>query len=86
MGGNFGCGDMTLGYHEVQERLSVVGIVLSKRGDRLRVNFFGGLEDTAGYAESLQEALDLGTQMARPEKRPTQWLSARPDKSKLCKG
>lgn len=40
-------------YREVQERLRLVGVMISKRGDTIRVNHFGGFEDSAYYTESL---------------------------------
>lgn len=64
-------------YREVQERLRLVGILMSKRGNTIRVNHFGGHEDTAHYTESLQDAFDAGMRMARPEHLPRQWLTAK---------
>ena len=52
-------------YKSVQETLRSAGIVMSKKGETHRINFFSGLEDTAYYAQSLQEALDKGLAMAR---------------------
>ena len=52
-------------YKTVQEQLREVGIVISKRGEVLRINYFGGLEGTARYPRSLQEALETGFGMAR---------------------
>jgi hypothetical protein len=57
---------MSLTYKAVQERLRKAGVVISKRGCVHRINFFGGLETTAYYTESLQDALEKGLQMARP--------------------
>lgn len=37
---------------------------LSKRGETIRINFFGGLEDTARYSNNLEEALANGLEMA----------------------
>ncbi|WP_245470112.1 hypothetical protein [Mesorhizobium sp. M2C.T.Ca.TU.002.02.1.1] len=37
---------------------------MSKRGETIRINFFGGLEDTALYSNNLEEALDKGLEMA----------------------
>jgi hypothetical protein len=53
------------GYKSVQEQLRQIGIVMSKRGETLRINYFGGLEDTARYPQTLQEALDLGFALAK---------------------
>jgi hypothetical protein len=53
-------------YKAVQDRLRAVGIVISKRGDTLRINYFGGLENTAFYTADLSEALNKGLSMARP--------------------
>jgi hypothetical protein len=52
-------------YKSVQEKLRDAGIVMSKRGDIHRINFFGGLEGTAYYTESLEEALERGLSMAK---------------------
>jgi hypothetical protein len=52
-------------YKSVQETLREAGIVISKRGDTHRINFFGGLEGTAYYTESLQDALEVGLNMAK---------------------
>ena len=46
----------------------MLGIVLSKRGQTHRINFFGGFEDTAYYTDNLSDALDKGSAMARPIK------------------
>jgi hypothetical protein len=55
-------------YKEVQGRLREAGIVISKRGDTLRVNHFSGLEETAFYATNLQMALEIGLGMALRER------------------
>ncbi|WP_181183462.1 MULTISPECIES: hypothetical protein [unclassified Mesorhizobium] len=55
-------------YKTVQETLRAAGIVMSKKGDIHRINFFGGLENTAHYASSLKEALEKGLAMARPKR------------------
>jgi hypothetical protein len=55
-------------YKSVQETLRAAGIVMSKKGDIHRVNYFGGLENTAHYAASLREALEKGLAMARPQR------------------
>ncbi|ANT51221.1 hypothetical protein GCM10007880_30870 [Mesorhizobium amorphae] len=55
-------------YKSVQELLREAGIVMSKKGEVHRINFFGGLEDTAHYTTSLEEALDRGLRMARPRR------------------
>ncbi|WP_292123200.1 hypothetical protein [Mesorhizobium sp.] len=52
---------------------------MSKRGDVVRINFFGGLEDTASYFTSLREALDMGLQMgnrANSGLSPTKWVQS----------
>jgi hypothetical protein len=56
-------------YKAAQETLRKAGIVISKRGCTHRINFFGGLENTAYYTESLPDALDRGLEMARPTRR-----------------
>jgi hypothetical protein len=56
---------MGTSYKVVQEMLREIGIVISKRGDTHRINFFGGLEETAYYTTSLTDALDRGVDMAR---------------------
>jgi len=53
------------GYKSVQEQLRQIGIVMSKRGENLRINYFGGLEETACYPRNLQEALNQGFEMVR---------------------
>ena len=55
-------------YKAVQETLRAAGIVISKKGETHRINFFSGLEDTAHYTTSLQDALDKGLAMARPQR------------------
>jgi hypothetical protein len=55
---------MELTYRAVQERLRAAGVVMSKRGETIRINFFGGLEDTARYSNDLEEALANGLEMA----------------------
>lgn len=57
---------MGVTYKSVQERLREAGIVMSKKGEVHRINYFGGLEETALYTTSLEEAMGLG--MARPER------------------
>jgi gentisate 1,2-dioxygenase len=57
---------MALTYKEVQQQLRRAGIVISKRGAVHRINVFDGLENTAFYTESLEEALETGLRMARP--------------------
>jgi hypothetical protein len=57
---------MSKTYKAVQETLRRAGIVISKRGCTHRINFFSGLENTAYYTDSLQEALAKGLEMARP--------------------
>ena len=59
---------MEMTYKSVQETLRAAGIVMSKKGDIHRVNYFGGLENTAHYATSLKEALEKGLAMARPQR------------------
>ncbi len=56
-------------YKAAQETLRKAGIVISKRGSMHRINFFGGLENTAYYTASLPDALDRGLEMARPARR-----------------
>lgn len=59
---------MNLTYKAVQQVLRKAGIVMSKKGEVHRINFFSGLEDTAYYSTSLQDVLDKGLAMsaARP--------------------
>ncbi|MEO5326345.1 hypothetical protein PV773_23795 [Mesorhizobium sp. CC13] len=64
-------------YREVQDRLRTIGILISKRGNRIRVNHFGGIEDTAYYTDSLDDALAAGMKMARPDHLPRSWCSYR---------
>ena len=60
---------MSQSYRDVQDRLRQAGIVISKKGDVHRINFFGGLADTAYYTSSLDDALSTGLVMARSVKR-----------------
>ncbi|UVC18432.1 hypothetical protein [Mesorhizobium onobrychidis] len=55
--------DMT--YKAVQDVLRKAGVVISKKGELHRINFFSGLENTAYYTTSLQEARDRGLAMAK---------------------
>ena len=55
-------------YRTVQDQLRTLGIVISKRGQTHRINFFSGFEDTAYYTDSLADALDKGVAMERPTK------------------
>jgi hypothetical protein len=60
---------VTLSYKQVQDQLRQEGIVMSKRGATLRINFFGGREDSARYVESLRDALETGLAMAKSSPR-----------------
>jgi hypothetical protein len=62
-------GAMSTSYKAVQEMLREIGIVISKRGETHRINFFGGLEETAYYTTSLPDALNTGVDMARVQGR-----------------
>ncbi|MER8835264.1 hypothetical protein [Mesorhizobium sp. M0909] len=55
---------MNMKYKTVQEVLRKAGIVMSKKGEVHRINFFSGLQNTAYYTPSLQDALDKGLAMA----------------------
>ncbi|WP_432283675.1 hypothetical protein SLT36_17400 [Aminobacter sp. BA135] len=55
-------------FSDVRESLRSIGVVMSKRGETIRLNYFGGLEDTAKYATDLQEALALGRELAGPRR------------------
>ncbi|WP_287364018.1 hypothetical protein [Mesorhizobium sp.] len=55
--------DMT--YKAIQDVLRKAGIVISKKGELHRINFFSGLENTAYYTTSLEDALERGLAMAR---------------------
>jgi hypothetical protein len=59
---------MTTTYKAVQEKLREIGIVISKKGETHRINFFSGLNDTAYYTTSLQDALDKGSYMAKHQR------------------
>lgn len=52
-------------YRELQEYLRPLGIVMSKKGAKIRLNSFGGLENTARYSETLEGALSIGRDMAK---------------------
>ena len=43
---------VTMTYKAVQEELRAAGIVMSKKGETHRINFFSGLENTAHYTTS----------------------------------
>jgi len=51
-----------------------MGVVMSKRGETIRLNHFGGLEDTARYTNDLQDALALGRELAQPRRRAVFYL------------
>lgn len=68
---------MSLTYREVQEQLRLVGVMISKRGSTIRVNHLGGSEGTACYTESLEDAVEAGMKMARPQQLPAHWLAGR---------
>ena len=53
-------------YKEVQEKLRAIGIVISKKGDTHRINYFSGLPETARYTTDLQDALTQGVEMSKP--------------------
>ena len=55
---------MSLTYKSVQSQLRANGIVISKKGEVHRINFFGGHEETAYQTDSLEDALDQGMKMA----------------------
>jgi hypothetical protein len=55
-------------YRELQEYLRPLGIVMSKRGTTIRLNSFGGLENTARYSETLEGALAIAGDMAKPRR------------------
>jgi hypothetical protein len=61
--------EVLVSYKEVQEKLRDIGIVISKKGETHRINYFSGLEDTARYTTSLQDALAQGLEMAKPRRR-----------------
>ncbi|CAN7718435.1 hypothetical protein [Aminobacter aminovorans] len=64
-------------YREVQEQLRLVGILISKRGDSLRVNHFSGGPETAYVTSDLEEALWAGLTMAKTQKLPANWCAQR---------
>ena len=55
-------------FSDVRETLRTIGVVVSKRGETIRLNHFGGLEDTAKYTTDLQDALALGRELAGPRR------------------
>lgn len=55
-------------YRELQEQLRDIGIVISKKGDTLRINYFSGLENTAHYTTSFEDALEKAQKMANPRR------------------
>ncbi|CCV07328.1 hypothetical protein MESS2_530002 [Mesorhizobium metallidurans STM 2683] len=64
---------MSLTYKAVQEVLRKAGIVMSKKGEVHRINFFSGLEDTAYYATDLQDVLDRGLAMSKGRPRSSDY-------------
>lgn len=58
-------------FSDVRETLRSMGVVMSKRGETIRLNHFGGLEDTARYTNDLHDALALGRELAQPRRRQT---------------
>jgi hypothetical protein len=64
-------------YREVQEQLRSVGMLISKRGQSLRVNHFSGSPETAFFTSDLEEALRAGLSMARPKHLPKNWCAHR---------
>ena len=63
-------------FSEVRETLRGMGVVVSKRGETIRLNYFGGLEDTARYTNNLEQALALGHEIAQPIRRSISSRSA----------
>ena len=61
----YGVCAVNLTYKAVQEQLRAIGIVVSKRDKTHRINFFGGVEETAYYTDSLSDAFVRGSEMAR---------------------
>lgn len=74
---------MNLTYRHVQDQLRTVGIVMSKKGDIIRVNHFAGLEATASYSQSLGQALLAGMAMSRPKQLPRIWCETPRPTSRL---
>lgn len=68
---------MSVTYRQVQEQLREVGILMSKRGGTIRINYFAGLEVTAYYTDDLEKALVAGMTMARPNGLPLTWCASR---------
>lgn len=56
-------------FSELRETLRTMGVVVSKRGENIRLNHFGGLEGTAKYTTNLQDAIALGRELAGPHHR-----------------
>lgn len=61
---------MNMTYKTVQQMLRKAGIVISKKGEVHRINFFSASEKTAYYTTSLQDALDKGMAMAGKAEKP----------------
>lgn len=49
---------------QAREKLSEVGITLSKRSGEFRVNLVGGTESTAYYTDGIDDAVGTGLYMA----------------------
>lgn len=67
-----------MNYREAQEQLRIIGVVRSKRDGRIRINYFGGGEETAYYADDLQDAIDAGLRMGRTRKLQPSWFTIKP--------
>lgn len=63
-------GEFQLTYGAVQRRLRAAGIVICKRDQRYRVNFFSGLPETARFSNDLKGALEAGLSLAATRKGP----------------
>lgn len=64
-------------YRDVQERLRMVGIVMSKSQGRIRINHFGATAETAYFTDCLEDALKTGQAMAEPSALAEAWCAER---------
>ncbi|AMS43963.1 hypothetical protein FHS67_001965 [Aminobacter aminovorans] len=67
-----------MNYREAQERLRAMGILMSKRDGRIRLNYSGGSEETAYYTQDLEDAIDAGGRMGRSRQPMPNWFTVKP--------
>jgi len=70
-----------MNYREAQERLRAMGILMSKRDGRIRLNYSGGGEETAYYTQDLEDAIEAGARMGRSRQPMPNWFTVKPPKN-----